>query len=86
MSQLTNGKTNFIKIVMTHYPPCDALLTKTEITQLYDEYGIDHAVFGHLHNLKSNPKQKLFGTLNGIEYHLTSCDYLDFTPKPILEL
>jgi len=70
-----------LKIVMTHYPPIGAELHDSRVSTLLEHYKVDICVFGHLHNVKQ--KSLLFGTKNGITYHLTSCDYLNFTPIKI---
>lgn len=71
------------RIAMIHYPPIGARLEETEVSRLLETYRIDICVFGHLHNVK--PGLKLFGTHNGVTYHLTACDYLpDFKPLQIL--
>lgn len=71
-----------IRIAMTHYPPIGADMKPSLASDLLEKYGIQHCVFGHLHNLKKG--LKLFGEKNGIQYHLTSADYLDFVPLRIL--
>lgn len=83
MSLDTLCKTAKYRIAMVHYPPIGTELKETQASKLLESYHIDHCVFGHLHNLKT--KEPLFGALNGVEYHLTSCDYLDFSPKLILD-
>lgn len=69
------------RIVLTHYPPIGADLKNTKASILFEKYQVNQVVFGHLHNLKKGAK--LFGNARGIEYHLVSCDYLDFMPKRI---
>ena len=71
-------------LVMTHYPPCDADLNDNELTRLFEQAGIRHVVFGHLHSLHANVRP--FGEKNGVNYHLTACDYLDFAPVLITEV
>lgn len=71
------------RIAMTHYPPIGPNLQETEASRLLEKYQVDICVFGHLHNVK--PGIQLFGTLHGIRYYLTACDYLeDFKPIRIL--
>jgi hypothetical protein len=72
-----NAKT---KIAMVHYPPINLQLEENKVTQLLEQFGINDCVFGHLHNVT---KKNLFGAKNGIEYLLTSCDYLDFKPTQL---
>lgn len=75
------NKNATLKIVMTHYPPIGAELHDCRVSALLEKHKVDLCVFGHLHNLKQ--EALLFGTKNGITYHLTSCDYLNFTPIKI---
>lgn len=71
------------RIVMTHYPPIGAALEETEASRLLEKYRVDVCVFGHLHNVKKG--RNLFGSLHGIRYYLTACDYLtDFKPLRII--
>ncbi len=69
---------------MTHYPPVSADLRDSRVSALLEKYGIKYCAFGHLHNIK--PGVVMFGEKNGIQYHLTSCDYLNFKPLKILVL
>lgn len=69
------------KIVMTHYPPIGLDLKETKASKLFDEYGIDVVIFGHLHNIACNTP--LFGKANKTHYLLTSCDYLNCRPIKI---
>lgn len=70
------------RIAMTHYPPIGLDLKSSKTSKILEAYHIDHCIFGHLHNL--NTKKPLFGKSHNTHYHLTSCDYLDFTPIKIL--
>ncbi|MEI6242660.1 MAG: metallophosphoesterase [Chlamydiota bacterium] len=71
------------RIAMTHYPPIGLDLFPSKTSLLFQKYKINISVFGHLHSLKKGIK--LFGEKKeGIEYYLTSCDYLDFSPLQIL--
>ncbi|KAF3363273.1 Uncharacterized protein PHSC3_000163 [Chlamydiales bacterium STE3] len=70
-----------IKIAMTHYPPIATSLKASKTSILLEKYGIDICLFGHLHNVK---KGVTFGKRNGINYLLTSADYLNFQPLKIL--
>lgn len=75
-----NAKT---KIVLTHYPPIGLDLQPTRASTLFEKYGVDMAVFGHIHGIKDY-KRNLFGRARGVEYILASCDYLDCMPLKIL--
>ncbi len=69
-------------IVLLHYPPFDEKGRDTPITELLRIYKPMHVVFGHLHG--ESAQGAIEGVLNDTHYHLTSCDYLDFTLKAIL--
>ena len=66
------------KLVMTHYPPCDAEMHATEATTLLEKYKVSTCVFGHLHSIRKGSLP--FGEARGVRYYLTSCDYLAFNP------
>lgn len=59
-------------IVMTHFPPFNYNLDDNPMTQMFENYGVDAVVFGHLHSY--DKKQKLEFIKGGIPYYLTSCD------------
>ncbi len=80
---LTLNAKSSVKIVMTHFPPISADLKDSTISKMYEEAGVNIAVFGHLHSLKKGPP--LFGTKNNIQYVLGSADYLGFQPLKILD-
>lgn len=69
------------RIIMTHYPPIGPDLKSSRASGLLEKYGVNICVFGHLHNVK--PNSLPFGKARGINYYLTSADYLDFIPKKI---
>ncbi len=72
------------KIAMTHYPPIGPDFKETEVSLLFEKYGVNISVFGHLHNIK--PNVELFGTHHGIHYSLVACDYLHrFSPLLVSE-
>lgn len=70
------------RIAMTHYPPIGADLQSSRASAVLEKYGVSTCVFGHLHNVRNGALP--FGVHNGIDYVLTSCDYVDFTPIQIL--
>ena len=71
-------------IVLLHYPPFDDKGQPTEMNELLRSYPVSHVVYGHLHGEPYNGVVE--GEIDGINYHLTSCDYLNFIPKIILEV
>ena len=69
------------RIALTHYPPIGADMKPTRASTILEEFKIEACIFGHLHNI--DKEHTLFGQARGVHYHLTSCDYLDFTPLKI---
>lgn len=67
--------------VMLHFPPLFADGVGTAFTEILEEYGVNHVVYGHLHGL--GIKIGFEGEREGITYHLVSCDALGFDPKKI---
>ena len=70
-------------IVMLHYPPTNEKFEESEFIKVIKEFNVEKVIYGHLHG------PVLYGTLfvgniDGVEYILTSADYLDFNPIKIL--
>jgi len=59
-------------VVMTHFPPFNYNMDDNAMMQLFEKYGVNAVVFGHLHSY--DKKQKLLFNKNNINYYLTSCD------------
>ena len=70
-------------IVMIHYPPISEKFQKSEFVDVFKEYDVEKVIFGHLHGI--NPNKEYNFNFDGIQYFLTSCDYLNFTPVVIEE-
>ena len=70
--------------VITHYPPTNDRLEPSGFTELFEYYGVKKVFYGHLHGTESF-KGGLKGRFNGVEYYLTSSDYLDFSPFRVIE-
>jgi predicted phosphohydrolase len=70
-------------IVMLHYPPVNDKFEESEFTKIIKEYNAEKVIYGHLHGPVLSGKV-LNGYLDGIEYILSSADYLDFNPRRIL--
>lgn len=62
-------------IAMIHYPPFTLKHEDTGFTRIFEEYGVDCVVYGHLHG--KFLKADRFTEKNGIKYYLTSCDMTD---------
>lgn len=71
-------------IAMLHYPPTNEKFEDSGFTALCETYGVSHLIYGHLHSVEGF-KVGIKGERGGVHYHLTSCDYLSFEVKQILE-
>ncbi|WP_415874667.1 metallophosphoesterase [Clostridium sp.] len=69
-------------IVMIHYPPVNDKFEPSNFTEIFEEYGVEKVIYGHLHGPSLN--HVFEGTYNGIEYIMTSCDYINFDPVKII--
>ncbi|MTK14303.1 MAG: serine/threonine protein phosphatase [Clostridiaceae bacterium] len=69
-------------IVMIHYPPMNEKLVESGFVEIFKEYSVEKVVYGHLHG--PSLTKALNGEKDGIEYILTSGDYLEFNPIKIL--
>lgn len=74
-----NGYKKFM--VMIHYPPTNERFEETEIIKIFKEYGVEKVFYGHLHGYSL--KRVMVGEVEGIEYILTSADYINFNPIKI---
>ena len=70
-------------IAMTHYPPFNDRQEPNEFTRLFTQYGVEQVVYGHLHGVGGVSYR--VKELDGVQYKLTSCDYLCFVPALIRE-
>lgn len=70
-------------IVMLHYPPTNEKFQKSDLVNIIEEYGVEKVIYGHLHGPALQGKL-LNGVWDGVEYMLTSADYIDFNPKRLL--
>ncbi len=68
-------------IALIHYPPFSVKKEDTLFTGLFEENGVQKAVFGHLHGAGYFP---LKCEKAGVEYFLTSCDKTKFSLTEIL--
>lgn len=74
-SALKDGYENIL--VMMHYPPTNDEMEDSDFTKLFEEKGIKHVFYGHLHT-EDSFDAGLKGEYNGVNYYLTSCDFLNF--------
>ena len=69
-------QTNQEKLVaIVHYPPYLPKNKQTDFVKLFNEFGVNAVVFGHVH--KDPMGLKLTEQIDGIDYYLTSCDLLN---------
>ena len=70
------------KLVFLHYPPRYRGYECREILDLLEKYEVRRCFYGHLHG----PSHKLAmqGLWDGIDFQLTSADYLDFRPLRVI--
>lgn len=66
-------------VVFLHYPPVYSELECKEIMDVLKDYGIKECYYGHLHGSHTH-KNAVTGMYKGINMHLISTDYVDFTP------
>jgi predicted phosphohydrolase len=69
-------------IAMIHYPPTNEKFEDSGFTDIFKEYGVEKVIYGHLHG--PFYYKTLGGVREGIEYILTSCDYIEFKPIRLL--
>ncbi|PKK39041.1 Ser/Thr protein phosphatase family protein [Clostridiaceae bacterium JG1575] len=70
-------------IAMIHYPPTNERGEDSVFTTLLEAYGVRKVIYGHLHG---NALKNVFqGMRNGVEYLMTSGDFLHFDPLLIEE-
>lgn len=71
-------KAGFEKIVgVLHFPPTNDKKEPSRFTETFEKHGVKEVVYGHIHS-KQNYKYGIKGLYGSVNYHLTSCDYLDF--------
>jgi predicted phosphohydrolase len=70
-------------IGMIHYPPTTEKFAESEITKIFSQYAVEKVIYGHLHG---PALYRVFeGSFDGVEYILTSADYIDFNPIKIFD-
>ena len=85
MSLLAARKMGYSDIIaMLHFPPTNDNRDPSGFTDLFEKYKVKIVVYGHLH------KKEVFGKglqwiRNGVEYRLTSFDYLEAKPALIVK-
>lgn len=65
-------------IAMIHYPPVNEYGHDSVFTEIFEKYKVRKVIYGHLHGAAL--KNVFQGVRNGVEYIMTSGDYLNFDP------
>lgn len=77
---IINGIKRFGKnkeiIVCMHYPPVSKLNKNTIFSQILEKYNVSKCIYGHLHGKAQ--EDAIIGTINNVEYIISSCDYTKF--------
>lgn len=82
LEKLRGGET-YQKVAVMHYPPVTADGTPDDgIMSVLKKYDVKKCIYGHLHG--TGLKQAFTGNINGIDFILTSADYLQFKPVEII--
>lgn len=69
-------------IAMLHYPPLIQGEKTNGFLDLLDEFAVRHCIYGHLHD--KSVEIAFTGQRNETEFHLVSCDTLNFKLKRIM--
>lgn len=69
-------------IAVMHFPPVSKAASFSGFQQLFEDYGIKHVIYGHIHG-EEGFKNAIKGNYHGVEYDLVSCDYLNCKPMLI---
>lgn len=71
-------------IAMLHYPPFNEKRNSSAFTDLFEKYGVEQVLYGHLHG--KSCRNAFEGEREGIMYTLCSADHIGFAPKFITEI
>ncbi|NTU59799.1 MAG: hypothetical protein HGA98_01940, partial [Deltaproteobacteria bacterium] len=61
-----------LRVALLHFPPTSPALEATPVTALLERYGVQVAVFGHLHAPGSERFENPYGERGGVRYYLVS--------------
>lgn len=70
--------------VLLHYPPFYPDARPTRFAELLGAAGVAFCVYGHLHR-RSDWNVAVQGVRDGVRYHLTAADFLNFTPSLLVD-
>lgn len=69
-------------VVLTHFPPVTQSGADSPMSLLFEEYGANVVVYGHLHGQAL--RERFEGVKNGVRYLCVSCDGLDFALRHVI--
>ena len=82
-ASLTSAKHIDTKLVFLHYPPRFKDLLNNEILEVLKEFEIKNCWYGHIHS--QGHMYAIRGEVDEVNYELISADFIDFTPKKIMD-
>ena len=80
-----DGIARGLRICLFHYPPIPPGRSHSRFSRFIADAGAKFCIYGHLHG-KDVGDVRIEGEYDGVSYHCTSCDILDFTPLLIAEI
>jgi len=81
LQSVRGGETEIL--VIMHYMPTNEKHEYSGFIEIFQEYGVKHVVYGHLHARAC--RYRLPDRAWGINFYLASADYLSFSPRLIAE-
>lgn len=75
-----------LKICLTHFPPISVTPQANIITSMIANAGVQKCLYGHLHGINTDYAPAADCEIDGVNYQLTSADWLDFKLKFIGEV
>ena len=66
-------------VAVMHFPPVSKTASFSGFQQLFEDYGIKHVLYGHIHG-EDGFKNTIRGNHHGVEYDLISLDFLNCRP------
>ena len=81
-SKLEDKSKSYTRVAVLHFPPVSADgIVDDGIMSILLSHGVNKCIYGHLHG--NGIKTAFTGSIHGIDFMLTSADYLGFDPMKI---
>ena len=81
-SKLEDKSKSYTRVAVLHFPPVSADgIVDDGIMSILSSHGVNKCIYGHLHG--NGIKTAFTGSIHGIDFMLTSADYLGFDPMKI---